>query len=136
MVNVRELPPDEWHKLANHPSITGQPVPNATDARAVVAERDGEIVGVWWIQLAIHMEPVWIAESERGSLTGLRMFTAVSEILDTHQITGAYCLADRPEVADYLDRLGLTALNAVPFILCRPSSPSASPSPTLGLGTT
>lgn len=127
-MTLRELPIEEWDRLTPE-MLVGQPMPSPEVARVWVAEEEGEIIGAWWIQLCCHIEPVWIRADKQAGTAGYRLFQQVLELLDTHQITAAYCLAGTAEVADYLGRLGLAFVPAYPYILCRHSPSSEAQSP-------
>ena len=56
-ITYRILPPEEWDKLrAIYPAT--EALPHPVVASAVVAEQGGELVGVLFLQMAIHMEPL------------------------------------------------------------------------------
>lgn len=103
----------------------------------VVAEdsETHEIKGYWPTQLVVHAEPMWIAPDVRdGGFTGLKMYALLLAQLNHLSIKNFYCFADREEIADYLERLGLkltpfiTYLAEVPEIAQCPQSPQlASP---------
>ena len=105
---VRELPASEWGRLAEIPDLKDKPIPTPHTARAIVAEKAGEIVGVWFAQTQVHIEPVWISAAHRSGLLPKRMFKQLNQLLDSCSITSAFCFSDRPEIADYLRRLGLS----------------------------
>lgn len=113
---VRDLPVEEWNRLEDHPALQGQPLPDPTYHRAVVAEADGEIVAVWFMVHVIHLEPVWIDPHFRGGTLPVRMLKEMSTILDSCTVTKAFCFADRPEIADYLQRLGMQKLPYETFL--------------------
>lgn len=56
------LPADEWYRLAAiYPE--DKPMPSPITASAVVAEEDSKLVGVLFMQLAFHMEPIIITNA-------------------------------------------------------------------------
>lgn len=66
MITFRDLPPEEWYKLA--PQFKGKSeLPAPEYASIVVAERGVEIVGFVVTQFALHVEPLWVAPAERGT---------------------------------------------------------------------
>lgn len=128
-MKIRQLPTDEWSRLAGHPAMMGQDVPEPGLAHCFVAEDSkGEIRGAIWVQLCVHVEPLWVDDELKGGTLAVRLFQEAVHLLDTHKVTAAYCMAGSREVADYLDRLGLELLPALPYI-CRLSSPVSPPSP-------
>jgi len=62
-VTYRLLEPQEWERLREiYPE--DKPLPNPLVASCAVAERDGKIVGAWFIQLAFHFEPLIITDKD------------------------------------------------------------------------
>ena len=63
----RELPPEEWGRLAET-TCPLAPLVRTLDPRYVkiaVVEQDGEIVGTWAALLLVHGEGLWIADDHR-----------------------------------------------------------------------
>lgn len=61
-ITYRLLPADEWYRLKDiYPENTAMPSPIA--ASAVVAEDGDQLVGVLFVQLAFHMEPIVITDA-------------------------------------------------------------------------
>lgn len=116
MCTVRDLPPEEWHKLEGHPALQGQPLPDPTYHRVVVAEDGEELVAAWFMIHVVHLEPVWIDPRYRGGRLPVRMLSEISSILDSCTVTKAFCFADRPEIAGYLQRLGMQKLPYETFL--------------------
>jgi hypothetical protein len=116
---VRELPADEWDKLAHITAFGDKPFPSPFTARVIVAEQEDRIVGLWVAQTQVHIEPVWIDAAHRSSTLPKRMFNKLLELLDSCSLKSAFCFADRPEIADYLGRLGLVELPYRTFQLTR-----------------
>jgi hypothetical protein len=82
---VRELPPGEWQALMELPEDVRPPtMPDPGSARVEVLEREdtGEIVGYWFVFVALHVEPLWIDEGFRN-LVGVirRMWNGMRDIL-------------------------------------------------------
>lgn len=100
LIHERELPPDEWPRLADLPPFRaagGLPNPDAT--RIIVAEADGPgtpIIACWLILQTIHVEPLWVAEAHRGR-PGLirRLWNRVWTVLREIQAPLAFaCILD------------------------------------------
>lgn len=67
-LTYRFLQTEEWHRLDGLVNGDG-PIPSPTISNVVVAEdEEGEIVGALFMQLALHMEPMVIAEKGRGKV--------------------------------------------------------------------
>jgi hypothetical protein len=126
---VHELAATDWHRLGEIEELKGQPLPTPLTARAIVAEYAGEIVGVWFAQTQVHIEPVWIKCAHRGGVLPIRMFKQLNQLLDSCSVTSAFCLADTPTVQGYLARLGLVELPHTLFHLSRGATWDSSPLP-------
>jgi len=121
MATIRDLPPDEWHRLEGHPALNGQPLPDPTYHRVVVAEDGDAIIAAWFMMQVIHLEPIWIDPKHRGGILPVQLLSTMSAILDSCTVKQAFCFADRPEIADYLRRLGMQQLPYDTFLYEVPS---------------
>ena len=112
MDTIRELPPNEWGRLAGHPAFNGMPLPDPAAAVILVAEDGDQIVGVHVTQLQLHLhaEPLWVAPERRGSLLAHRLFQTSLRSLDTCGPLAVYCFTESSTVAGYLERLGAQSL--------------------------
>lgn len=110
-MTYRELQPEEYAKLEGHPALKGVGVPSPDVARVVIAEdHNGEIVGFQMLVTVVHLEPIWVHPDYRGSMVPVRLWKTATRLLDALRIKMAYCFSDRPEIANYLSRLGLREL--------------------------
>jgi hypothetical protein len=100
---VRELPPEEWHKLLEMPGPyhdAGQ-VPTAAHNRILVIEEDdGTIAGYWGIFTVVHVEPVYIRPEYRHKVSVTRrLWEGVQQLLIRLRVPGALAIisdADAP----------------------------------------
>lgn len=114
-MTIRQLPPEEFHRL---------PIMLDSSALCVVVEdtETKEIKGYWTAQLMVHTEPIWLAPELRGGkeLLGIKLYAALLAAMSQSGVTDFYSFADRPEIGDYLERLGfkltpyITYVNKVP----------------------
>lgn len=65
-MTIRCLPPEEWPKLAGTEAESVWPGLNPADARVLVVEDAGAIIGTWVLMRVVHAECIWIAPSHRG----------------------------------------------------------------------
>jgi len=81
---VRELPPDEYALLDATPLAQGiGPIKPSASHRVISAQdSSGRIVGYWFVNAVLHLEPLWIADEHRGR-AGLvrRMWKGVQRIM-------------------------------------------------------
>lgn len=80
-LKYRLLPADEWPKIAGVFSSMRKKMPDPRFAKVIVAERGDRIVGFLFIQLAAHMEPLWIKREERGRVNWRRMVRELEKVL-------------------------------------------------------
>jgi hypothetical protein len=60
---VRQLPPEEWHRLNDFEPFATHGLPTVEHWRVVVAEDGDQIVGFCCLFNAVHWEPWWVHES-------------------------------------------------------------------------
>lgn len=112
---IRLLEPEEYTKLAEHPSLAGLTPSDGT--YVVVAEDEHQqMIGYFMATPVYHLEPVWVDPMYRGSTLLSRLWGAMTRLLDAIRVDVAFSCADRPEIADYLTRLGLTPLPYATFV--------------------
>lgn len=85
-------------------------MPPADSSRIIVAEDAGKIIGFQMLIFVPHLEPIWVDPAYRGGWVPFRLFQRTKQLLDQFRISVAYLFSKTPEVADYLQRLGLTKL--------------------------
>ena len=66
-MTTRILPREEWPRLAGTEAEAVWPSLDPEQARVIVVEHEGRIVGTWTALRMVHMECVWIAPEYRGS---------------------------------------------------------------------
>ncbi len=80
-LQVRVLRPEEHDRLIGLGPFT-EIGPSKEHSTVVVAEnREGEILGYWCAFNAVHVEPLWIAESERNNGVGNDLWKKLQEVL-------------------------------------------------------
>src|SRR5262245_66643005 len=63
---VRQLPPEEFPRLASFEPFASHGLPDPTHWRVIVAEVDSAIVGFVCLFEAVHLEPLWGAPAYRA----------------------------------------------------------------------
>lgn len=105
-VVVRELTPEEYPRLKQIlPEGFGLPSPQTS--RVVIAEdSEGAIKGYWFVYIALHVEPLWVAEEKRHDFSVIaRMWKRVKEIMYADKWLAGYAI-----IADSnLDTVGKSA---------------------------
>jgi hypothetical protein len=121
MITIKPLSPDRFHELPIEA--------NPACAVVIVAEDDQthEIKGYWVGQLQAHIEPIWLSPELRdGGFTALKMYAAMLAALNTYGIKTFYAFADREEIANYLERLGM---KITPFVTYQGTTPEIKETP-------
>lgn len=103
-MNISILDPSRFNEL---------PLPVLPNSLVVVAEDETGIKGMWAASQVVHIEPMWLSPDVKdGGFTGLRMLQTLLSLLATGDHKGYFALSNKPEIDDYLARLGLTQLDA------------------------
>lgn len=79
-------------------------------------DADGNIKGFLVAQLAVHVEPWWVATSERGTMAAWQLWDHMMNFLREKEIKVFFSHASSPEAAEYAKRLGLKELDMTPFV--------------------
>lgn len=99
-INYRILGPEEWEKLGA--IMDAQFIPSSDAASAAVAEDEtGAIVGVLFLQLALHMEPLVLTSPK---VNFKRLHDTLYEAVEADKGLRLYCFSDI-EMVDAMARL-------------------------------
>jgi hypothetical protein len=93
--SCRELPPQEWDRLRAFEPFATKGLPSADRTRILVLERpeDGAIVGWWFLFLAYHADPLWIAPDYRGKAGSIgRMVAGMQQLMIDEGVPSAFAL--------------------------------------------
>ena len=117
-MTTRELPFEEWPRLAGTELDAIRQVLDPSRARVLVVEdQDGGIVGCWALFMAFHTEGFWIAPSHRKTGgVARRLLVTMREWLRVEGIRAVMTAANDTEMAAYLTRLGATQLPGEHFL--------------------
>lgn len=107
--SYRILKPEEISLIGHLPPFNSGPaLPDPENSRVVVAEDDGEIVAYWMACVTCHVEPIYIDPKHRdGGFVAGRMLSMLLQELRDNGIEHAYVFGERPEIKNYLERLGM-----------------------------
>ena len=102
-MTIAILPPDRYCELP----IEVNPITSIV----VVAEDSTGIHGYWVACGVVHIEPVFLSDKIKdGGFTGLKMLQTLLSELSAGDNPAFYAFSDRPEIANYAERLGMTKL--------------------------
>ena len=84
MITYRLLPADEWDRLLAIQDRIPGPIPQSPEyASAAVAEDEGgRIIGVLFLQIALHLEPLAIDPGHRGKVNFLRLAETLDQAVE------------------------------------------------------
>lgn len=109
-LSIRELPQDEWERLAEIEPFATYGIPSGANAEAwkiIVAEVAGEVVGFTGLFNAVHWEPWWIDPNYRqhpGLVRGL--IRAGLEMLEDSEVSSVFATVGDEAIAGLVERLG------------------------------
>lgn len=95
---TRLLPVEEWDRLLPFPFATnGLPDP---DLAMIVVTEDaaGEIVGIWEVATAVHLDGLWVRPDQRGTVVAGRLLAEMRAVLQRYNIQLAFTIVSDPQV--------------------------------------
>jgi GNAT superfamily N-acetyltransferase len=102
-LTIRELAAEEFPLLGNvHEGL----IPDPLQSVAIVAEKDGEILGRVFLMQPVHVEGPWVREDHRGGTIGKRLMDQAELSAFTRGIKTVFAYAADAHLAGYLERLG------------------------------
>jgi len=111
MITYRLLNIDEWERL--NTVLDSKFIPSPAASTAAIAEDDNHnIIGVLFLQLAMHMEPL-ILSSPKVNFE--RLYSALYNAVQEQKGLRFYCFSDQEIVNRMAEHVGMTRLpfNAV-----------------------
>lgn len=111
----RELPREEWSRLADTPELgpIWQTIPPS--ARVVVVEAEGRIVATWCLLFVAHLEGAWVDPAH--PVAAVALLRGVRAVAGDLGLTSVWTGSTTPEVADILSRMGATRVPFESFML-------------------
>jgi hypothetical protein len=119
MLVTRELPPDEWSKLAGTSFDELWPrLPDMAGVRVLVVEDEsGAILGCWGLLQIWHLEGLWIAPTQRAKpAVGRRLLTTMKRWLWEARLPAVWTGSLTPDVDEWLGRVGAYPMPGKAFI--------------------
>jgi hypothetical protein len=117
LVTVRQLPPEEWERLLPLPFARVNGLPDPSLAAILVAESDGEIIGVWAAMTTVMLDGLWIAPSFRKTpaRVAVKLLRGMRALLAELGVVRSITLVQTPDVLLLALKAGFTR---VPGDLC------------------
>ena len=102
-MTYRLLPPDEWRRLTDLIPAKYLPPPEAATA-AVAEDEEGNVQGVLFLQLQLHMEPLLIRSPE---VNFKRLQQVLHNAVAEHTGLCYFAFTDDPKVARMAELVGM-----------------------------
>lgn len=116
-METRVIPPSEWPRLAGTELEAVWPV-LPPDARVLVIEDAGVIVGCWAAFTKVHVEGVWIAPAHRGKASvARRLMAGMRRVVRAMGAESVATGATTDDVRNLLTRIGATQLPGDHYVL-------------------
>jgi len=105
-MTTRKLLPEEWFRISSivHDEFSALP-PRPNTSLAVVAEEDGEIVGLLVLQPVWYVGPVWVKDSWRGRFIVSKLVERMHELVP--RLHHCFTTTTQPRLGRLFERLGM-----------------------------
>jgi hypothetical protein len=114
---TRVLDPSEWPRLKGTEAEQLWPHLDPAKAQVMVVEKDGLIVASWVTMLVMHVECLWIAESERGRASAFRrLLRGLRRLAQESGFTTIATAADSELVRRMLENFGAVKIPADNYV--------------------
>jgi len=126
---VRQLPPEEYDRLADLPFAARYGVPDPRYAAILVAETpDGTIVGVWAALTTVHLDGLWVApDYRRATAVAAKLLRGMKAMLRELGVLHSFTLVQDPEVLNMAIKAGFQRLPTDVCFLDLSAPPSTPP---------
>lgn len=106
MIEVHELPKDQWPRLAQFfkDYLNDDKLP--LEGSIIVAEENGKLIGVATLQKVWHIEPVWVVKKYRGKGI-LQQMLRLAYAAVPAEVQGVFCYTKSDRTARLIELLGL-----------------------------
>jgi hypothetical protein len=112
-VTYRQLPDEEFERLASIFEQNHAPMPSPGLRTAFVAEDGERIVGMACLQFAAHGEPWWIDPEYRGRVNFMTLAALLNKTVEFYGGRGYLVLAENKETARMCEVGGLEEMKGV-----------------------
>lgn len=111
-MNYRLLDVADWHKLT--PLVDSTHIPHPDTASAAIAEDDnGNIVGVLFLQIALHMEPL-VLRSPKVSFE--RLYNVLYNAVQDKNGLRFYCFSNKEIIDRMAEHVGMQNIPCKVFV--------------------
>src|SRR5208283_1618022 len=104
---------EDWARIDSILELRGAPPLNRPTTRILVAEDEsGKLGGFICMCLLPHIEPMWIAPSERGTGLAEELTNQMDKFLREVQVIGFFVVADNPFVVRLCEKFGMERIES------------------------
>ncbi len=106
-MTIREIEPQEWERLAPVYEANGDRLPSFEANRVIIAEVNGEIVGMCGLNAIVHVGPLWVSEEFRGRGVAGAMTAKAGSLVAECGGAGYFMFPSTPESVKVVEKMGL-----------------------------
>ena len=122
---TRVLPVEEWDRLRDLPFATNG-LPDPAFSQVIVTETtEGQIVGLWAMLTAVHLDGLWTDSAHRGTVVAGQLLATMKDQLAALGITVSFTVISDPQVMVLAHKAGFTRYPGDLWILQTPAEPPA-----------
>ena len=99
---VRVLEPDEHERIVGLGPFKERGPDPATSLVVVAEDGEGNILGYWCAFNAVHLEPLWVIESERQNGIGMAMWAGLREALKEQGVSNGFAMIADEDLITHL----------------------------------
>lgn len=108
---------EEWDKVDAILASRGWLSLNRNTTRLLIAERDGEIVGLNTLQFVPHIGPLWVKPSERGTLMTEELVEKMLNFLSEAQARGFVVISESSYVSKTCESIGMSKVEGPVYVM-------------------
>jgi GNAT superfamily N-acetyltransferase len=101
-LTIRVLDPEEHEKLIGLGPFKDRGPDPATSVVVVAEDDAGRVIGYWCAFNAVHLEPLWVDEPERGNGVGMALWGGLREALQEHGVSNAFAMIADEDLVTHL----------------------------------
>lgn len=106
----------DWDRIDQVLAARGWMALNKSTSRVLLAEADGELAGFYCLQMAPHVEPMFVQPALRGSGLAEELADRMQAFLIEVHARGYYAVADNPLVAKMCEARGMERIPSPVYV--------------------
>ena len=110
-VDGRDASERDWDAIDRKLAARGWMSLNKETSRMRIAERDGDIVGMYCLQLVPHVEPLLVDRAEWGTGLAEQLAQDMQEFMVESRFRGCMAICEHPAAAKMCEARGMVRVN-------------------------